>query len=303
MITSEIIAESYGRLGSVHKVAADLGVSHSVVHRRLTKLALIKTDFYSADDVERLKRDYGEYARQGRLDELAAELGRTKHSLCKKAGFLGLTDIAAAKPWLSARQIGVKRWADKPHPRGALGIVHSTETRKILSEKSRRNWATMKTFGIGIMSPENLQKQSDRQTAFCATVKSSNNYSRTKGGYREDLGDPYFRSSWEANYARYLNLLWKMKIIEKWEYEPETFWFLSIKRGVRSYRPDFLVHYMGEAKPVYVEVKGWMDPKSKTKIARFKKYYPQHRLEVVGQKEYNGIKAKWRSSIPLWEGK
>lgn len=120
-------------------------------------------------------------------------------------------------------------------------------------------------------------------------------------GRRADLSDKFFRSKWEANYARYLNLLMKMGVVVSWEFEPETFWFHEIKRGIRSYLVDFKVQYKGEARPVYVEVKGWMDPKSKTKIARFKKYYPQHRLEVVGEKEYGALKRKWSSAIPGWE--
>ena len=61
-------------------------------------------------------------------------------------------------------------------------------------------------------------------------------HTRAAGGRREDLGETWFRSSWEANYARYLNLLARMKIVERWEYEPETFWFDGVKRGAVSYK-------------------------------------------------------------------
>ena len=120
-------------------------------------------------------------------------------------------------------------------------------------------------------------------------------------GVRPDIGPMYFRSKMEANYARYLNLLQTMGVIESWHYEPETFWFLDIKRGVRSYKPDFRAQYRNEAAPVYVEVKGFMDRKSKTKISRFRKYYPQFKLEIVGETEFAGIKRKWASAIPTWE--
>jgi len=86
-----------------------------------------------------------------------------------------------------------------------------------------------------------------------------------KGGFREDL-NCYFRSRWEANTARYWNLL---KI--KWQYEPKEFEFKGIKRGNRFYKPDF---YLPETDK-YVEVKGWFTPDDKTKIRRFKKYYPE----------------------------
>ena len=90
-----------------------------------------------------------------------------------------------------------------------------------------------------------------------------------------------FNSKSEANYARYLEHLKTQKLIHDWEYEPQTFWFHAIKRGVVSYLPDFKVtHLSGNV--VWVEVKGFMDSKSKTKIKRFEKYYPDEILTVVG---------------------
>lgn len=96
------------------------------------------------------------------------------------------------------------------------------------------------------------------------------------------IGDKsyYFRSQWEMNYARYLQFLKDRGLIVDWLYEPETFWFHAIKRGTNSYKPDFKIldpdgtHY-------WVEVKGYMDAKSSTKIKRLKKYYPNERIEVV----------------------
>ena len=114
---------------------------------------------------------------------------------------------------------------------------------------------------------------------------------RCKGGKRKDLGNTYFRSAWEANYARYLNFA---KI--KWEYEPKTFWFDGIKRGSRSYTPDF---YLPE-EDRYVEIKGWMDKKSRTKLKRMAKYYPDVDIELIDSTRYRAI-AKWKKVIPGWE--
>lgn len=68
--------------------------------------------------------------------------------------------------------------------------------------------------------------------------------------------------------------------IKEWEHEPKTFWFEEIRRGVRSYLPDFKVT-KNDGKHYWVEVKGYMDSKSKTKIKRFKKYYPEEELHVL----------------------
>lgn len=93
----------------------------------------------------------------------------------------------------------------------------------------------------------------------------------------------FFRSEWEAKFAKFLQFLKEQNVIKEWEHEPETFWFEEIKRGTRSYLPDFKVtrtdgtHY-------WVEVKGYFDSKSLTKIKRFGKYYPKEELVVVTKK-------------------
>lgn len=121
-----------------------------------------------------------------------------------------------------------------------------------------------------------------------------------RAGPRVDLGGRYFRSSWEANYARYLEWLRAKGEIHRWEYESQTFWFEAIRRGVRSYKPDFEIWEKDGAPSYFVEVKGWMDPKSVTKLKRMRIYYPDVKIVVVDQKQYRAL-AKWSSLIPGWE--
>jgi len=85
-----------------------------------------------------------------------------------------------------------------------------------------------------------------------------------RGGRRADLDSLYLRCSWEANYARILNLLEL-----EWEYELRTFEF-PIRRGTRFYTPDFYLNKVDQ----WHEVKGRWDSKSKTMLRRFKKYFP-----------------------------
>jgi len=120
---------------------------------------------------------------------------------------------------------------------------------------------------------------------------------RSNSGHRADLGI-YVRSSWEANFARFLN--WQKM---EWSYESKTFWFENIKRGTRSYTPDF---YVKDKKKgwFYVEVKGWMDQKSRTKLARMAKYYPDVRIEIIGRDFFNDCERKGLCRlIPYWECK
>jgi len=93
----------------------------------------------------------------------------------------------------------------------------------------------------------------------------------------------YFRSSWEVRFAKYMQFLKEHGQITEWLFEPQTFWFHEIKRGTCSYLPDFKVT-RPDGSHYWVEVKGYMDAKSKTKIKRFRKYYPDEELQVVESK-------------------
>jgi len=101
---------------------------------------------------------------------------------------------------------------------------------------------------------------------------------KTIGGVRK-----YYRSRWEANYACYLEFLKENRAIKHWQHECTTFWFEGIKRGVVSYLPDFLVVNNDDSEE-YHEVKGWMDPKSATKLKRMKKYHPNVKVKVIDSK-------------------
>ena len=123
---------------------------------------------------------------------------------------------------------------------------------------------------------------------------------RSKIGKREDLDNQFFRSSWEANYARYLNWLLSIDEIQSWDYEPDTFEFHEIKRGTRFYTPDFKVTE-NNGQVIYHEVKGWMDPKSKTKLKRMAKYYPDVKLILIDKDAYYALARDVSSFIPNWE--
>lgn len=237
------------------------------------------------------------------LSELAAEMGKTRQVLSRMARWLGVARKGRIHPLEIRQRVGAKtkeRWKRQGHPRGALGMRHTPEVRQKLSESLRtRSALGMLHIQRNGMSDEQRAKLSAALTARLAT-SPHNVYSRAKRGYRPDLGDTFWRSAWEANYARYLNLLKARGVIVGWEFEADTFWFTGIKRGVMSYLPDFKVT-RPNGTVYYVEVKGWMDAKSKTKLKRMKKYHPAVEIEVVGKKQYMEIARKLGGAIPHWE--
>jgi hypothetical protein len=112
-----------------------------------------------------------------------------------------------------------------------------------------------------------------------------------RGEYECSKGSVYFRSKWEANYALYLDFLVKQGEIKEWEYEADVFIFDQIKFGTRSYRPDFKV-WNNNGSFEYHEIKGYMDPKSKTKLRRMGKYYPEVKLILVERSFYTDLVRK-----------
>jgi hypothetical protein len=152
------------------------------------------------------------------------------------------------------------------------------------------------------MSDETRDEFSRRAAINARNISVTNRDAASwKAGWREIGGKRnYYRSRWEANYARYLQWLQDRGEIIGWEHEPETFWFDGIKRGCVSYLPDFrVIERNGTVE--YHEVKGWMDERSLTKIRRMAKYHPAVVLIVIDAPQYRAIARDAAVLIDGWE--
>ena len=109
----------------------------------------------------------------------------------------------------------------------------------------------------------------------------------------------WMRSRWERRYGAYLDWLVQLGEIRCWEYEPDEFEY-PIRRGTRFYKPDFKITNNKDGMVEYHEVKGYWTQKAKTQVARFRKYYPDLKLIVIGKDEYKAIAEK-SALIPGWE--
>ena len=126
-------------------------------------------------------------------------------------------------------------------------------------------------------------------------------YVKSKAGWRH-IGDTpkYYRSMYEANYARYLQFLQDTKAILNWQHEPQTFWFPEIKRGVCSYLPDFRI-LRPDGSIYFAEVKGYMDSRSRTKLKRLKQFYPETEIYLIDAAWFKAYGPKLRLFVPGWE--
>ena len=242
------------------------------------------------------------------LAEIAAELGRDKANVCRKARALGLTNksrtIVSAETKKQLSQRAKAQIASKGHPRGALGIKHSEKTKRAIAKKSRAAWKEMKAMPLLLAGrrTKTVRTNLQRYGVACpahAINAGRNVYSRCRRGTREDLGF-FVRSRWEANYARYLKWLEANGQIAAWKYEPTTFRFEGVSRGPYTYKPDFLV-IEKDGTRAYHEVKGWMDSASRSRLKRFAKFYPDERIVVIDQAAYRQIERKLSSVIRHWE--
>jgi len=208
----------------------------------------------------------------------------------------GLSALLSEETKARARAAGKGKWSRHTHPRGALGLKFSAEAIEKISAGSKRRWQSMSE-----------QQKADQKMKMMRTRAANGTMCRPrpntswKAGWREIGGvRKYFRSRWEANYARYLEFLRQTGNIRSWEHEPETFWFEGVRRGSCSYLPDFRVGNNDGSKE-YHEVKGWMDARSATKLRRMKKYHPTVVVVLIDSSAYKAIQRKARFLVKDWE--
>lgn len=303
----------HGKL-PITKIAQQIGKTSGSVRARITVLGIAKRIYWTREEEELLRNAYLRSGAGGvlDLDGLAKQIGRHKTNVSRKARGLGLStnygrkkveqrkdrrvfkgDDAAFRKHISDR---TKRYLkEKGHPRGALGMKHTAESRAKLSISSKAAAARVTEEQRAEINLKIMQTRTRN-----GTYAHNKPHGSWKAQWQEIGGKrKYFRSNWEANYARYLEWLKGLGHIKDWEHEPKTFWFEGVKRGSVSYLPDFRV-IENNGSEVFHEVKGWMDDRSKTKIARMKRYYPDVVLVVIDSKAYRELRLKVSSLVPGW---
>ena len=297
--TNDQIIKTYAQLKSVWKVAEMLGMCGQSVHERLQKLELIESGKWSEDEDNILRTMYLNTSSPVGLENIPDMLKRTKAAVACRANELGLTSRNRAKSEnhkviMSAN--AKLRIAIKGHPKGMLGKNHSEETKVKIGKLSSLSWSKY------------TEDQKDSRSVKIQKTRIANGNmppqrpeTTWKSGWREIGGKKkFYRSRWEANYAMYLEWLKVKGEIKDWAHESKTFWFEGIKRGCMSYLPDFHV-IENNGKESYHEVKGWMDDRSKTKIKRMAKYFPEISLVVIDSKAYKDLRKKVSCLIEGWE--
>ena len=285
------LLESYNRLGSVWLVADELGMAGQNVWAHLNKLGIKDKDKWTDEQLQILRVAYNiKDTETLNINELAKHLGKDKTNVCRKAKELGLSTNRFRKRSNEMNELMGERMKTWIHVNG-----HPTGYREL-----RMCLACGKMMELQ-HSAKN--KTCSRSCAATLRMRSEHIFSRCNSGRRIDLNNQFFRSAYEANYARYLNYVTANSLfnIVSWQYEPDTFKFSKVSDSPKQYTPDFKVFY-GNYHCAYHEVKGWDYPKGIKARERFNKYYPNLELILIGEDFFaNAVNNGLSKLIPNWE--
>lgn len=151
-------------------------------------------------------------------------------------------------------------------------------------------------------------------------------FQNVKGGKADDLGNIRYRSTWERNVRRILDLLTAERHILAIEYEKTKLSFVGGQyRRNTCYLSDFRVIVSSDeitAVDWFIEVKGMLrrggrlagldlssirkrDHDSYVKLTAVQKQYPQiaKRMLVIGEREYRWLERRYAHRIPTWEAR
>lgn len=313
----EAVHQSYISTSSVHRTGEVFGVTGETVRKALIKAGkkINRSAWSIAEEVA--LRDLYAKSQSGEevcIKTIADKIGRSANSVACKAEELGITvkrgkhqitsasrknmsiaqrDAAKRPGAIEGRARRSKEWHSKnEHPRGFLGGHHTEAAKKAISDK---NTGQKREPDVA------MRMLKTKVGKYGSAAPANSGRGKWKSAWREIGGVKiYARSKWEANYARYLEFLKSVGDILLWEHEPETFWFEKIKRGVRSYLPDFRVT-LKDGTIEYHEVKGWMDAKSATKLKRMKIYHPKVKMVLRDGVWFKANTKQLSSLIQGWE--
>lgn len=243
---------------------------------------------------------------------LAKILRRSRAAVRQKAKTLGLSSGSRVRLAQVSIQFPRRRMTDEEvralmsatirrtnaahggHMRPMLGKTLGEATKRKISEASRRTWADPTSK---LNSEEQRQQRAANASRSWETRQRRNAFSRCRRGRRDDLGDIVFRSSWEANYARFLNQEIAAGRVASWEHEAHVFRFSE----AATYTPDFRV-CLPDGSHEWHEVKGWMTEKGRRKLALMSEHFPNEVVRLVDEEWFRRAeRGDLARSIPGWE--
>ncbi len=171
-------------------------------------------------------------------------------------------------------------------PSGNKGNTYSKETKSKMSKAIRRGYinGTRKAWCKGLrLTESHIENLRISHKGQIPSPKSGSNYCRHYYHFSPLQGVVCFRSSYEYKYALYL------------EYNHESYMYEEIifDLGRTTYILDF---YLPISKR-FIDTKGYLYPKSKSKIERFRDKY-SHNLEILYKDDLQKLGINMKIKIP-----
>jgi endogenous inhibitor of DNA gyrase (YacG/DUF329 family) len=166
-------------------------------------------------------------------------------------------------------------------------VRKKNDIRKFCSSKCLSNWIKN---GMDVGRREKISKTTKLQYKNGMRELPKGSGGKWKSGYRADLSQ-YFRSTYEANLARVLNLHHIA-----YEYESKVCRFVL---GDRVYICDFYLPDLDK----YIEVKGYLTDACKEKLKKFVELFPieSNKAYILDIKAYKRLATLYKDVIPGWE--
>ena len=167
------------------------------------------------------------------------------------------------------------------------GKNHSEEAKQKMRNRIQQR-KEAGTFVASRKDAHNSEESKQKMRQHWLDGKMAGAYSWGRHGKRIDLNNQFFRSTWEANYARILNLC-----AIKWQYESKRF-----ETPYGTYCPDFYL----PAIDYYIEVKGFESVDSLQ--LRKRAWLVENdilKLIMIDGDKYGGLRAFYATRISAWE--
>jgi len=240
----------------------------------------------------------------GRKITWSDKISKSTQKNWKNGKFLGRTGIQLSeksKALLSQKMMGHDVSKEARLKIGEAGIGRDAWNAGLTKETDERVARIAEKVSV-----YNLNMPEETRDKIASTLKEK--YARgelkppcSKSGFRTDLG-MYFRSTWEANFARVL-LYNKKPIIYENRHIP-----INLGKTLDCvYISDF------EVDGKLIEIKGHAESsnewtcncvrceRDKRKINGLKLQYPEIIIEIFGKKDYSKMASEYKSNIPKWE--
>ena len=117
-VSDEALVDAYQQTGNVHKAGTLVGIDGSSAHERLKRMGLTKPiRVFTEQENERLRAMYSTHREEGKIGDLAEQMGRSRNSIHVQAHRLGIATYKHRRrhlsKWKYMTEDEARRWFER----------------------------------------------------------------------------------------------------------------------------------------------------------------------------------------------